>query len=176
MQCGAKTRNGTPCKSRAMANGRCRMHGGTQPVGAASPNFKTGRYSKYLKDSLKNKLDDAQTGDPLDLLPELEVQRALFSEYIGRFQEGMALSAYDIDYLFGWSAEIGKSVERIVKMKNDSALTQVEIKFLAARIVEVVGDYIADPDRRAAFIHDLFTGLPALDAGTVSAVSTERTG
>lgn len=27
-RCGAKTRSGTPCKSPAMTNGRCRMHGG----------------------------------------------------------------------------------------------------------------------------------------------------
>jgi hypothetical protein len=27
-RCGAKTRRGTPCRSPAMANGRCRMHGG----------------------------------------------------------------------------------------------------------------------------------------------------
>jgi uncharacterized protein YjcR len=28
MLCGAKTRSGQPCKNNAMANGRCRMHGG----------------------------------------------------------------------------------------------------------------------------------------------------
>lgn len=27
-RCGAKTRKGTPCRSPAMKNGRCRMHGG----------------------------------------------------------------------------------------------------------------------------------------------------
>jgi hypothetical protein len=27
-RCGAKTRKGTPCRSAAMPNGRCRMHGG----------------------------------------------------------------------------------------------------------------------------------------------------
>ena len=27
-RCGARTRNGNPCRSAAMANGRCRMHGG----------------------------------------------------------------------------------------------------------------------------------------------------
>ena len=27
-QCGAKTRAGSPCRSPAMRNGRCRMHGG----------------------------------------------------------------------------------------------------------------------------------------------------
>lgn len=32
-RCGAKARtnNGLPCKAVAMANGRCRMHGGTNP-------------------------------------------------------------------------------------------------------------------------------------------------
>ena len=30
-RCGAKTRSGTPCRSPAMANGRCRMHGGKSP-------------------------------------------------------------------------------------------------------------------------------------------------
>lgn len=29
--CGAKTRAGHPCRSSAMPNGRCRMHGGTNP-------------------------------------------------------------------------------------------------------------------------------------------------
>jgi hypothetical protein len=27
-RCGAKTRSGAPCRSAAMPNGRCRMHGG----------------------------------------------------------------------------------------------------------------------------------------------------
>ncbi|MEY8747019.1 HGGxSTG domain-containing protein [Bacillales bacterium AN1005] len=27
-QCGAKTRSGEPCKRKALANGRCRLHGG----------------------------------------------------------------------------------------------------------------------------------------------------
>jgi hypothetical protein len=29
--CGARTRAGTPCPTPAMANGRCRMHGGLSP-------------------------------------------------------------------------------------------------------------------------------------------------
>ena len=46
-RCGARTRNGTPCRSPAMANGRCRMHGGNSP-GAPNGNanaLKHGRYS-----------------------------------------------------------------------------------------------------------------------------------
>ena len=30
-RCGAKTRKGHPCRTPAMHNGRCRMHGGTNP-------------------------------------------------------------------------------------------------------------------------------------------------
>ncbi len=52
-RCGAKTRKGTPCEAPAMANGRCRMHGG-KSTGPRTPegldrsrkaNFKHGHYS-----------------------------------------------------------------------------------------------------------------------------------
>ena len=46
-RCGARTRNGSPCRSPAMANGRCRMHGGkspSAPIGNANAR-KHGRYS-----------------------------------------------------------------------------------------------------------------------------------
>ena len=52
-RCGAKTRSGTLCKSPAMANGRCRMHGG-KSTGPRTPeglkrskmaNYKHGFYS-----------------------------------------------------------------------------------------------------------------------------------
>ena len=35
--CGAKTRAGKPCQNAAMANGRCRMHGG-KSTGAPKGN------------------------------------------------------------------------------------------------------------------------------------------
>ena len=56
-RCGAKTRQGTPCRSPAMANGRCRMHGGksTGPRTEAGlarsrkARYKHGRYSAEAK-------------------------------------------------------------------------------------------------------------------------------
>lgn len=45
-KCGAKTRSGTRCLSPAMANGRCRMHGGLSLVGTASPRFRHGWYTR----------------------------------------------------------------------------------------------------------------------------------
>lgn len=54
--CGAKTRSGEPCRSKAMPNGRCRMHGGTNK-GAPKNNqnsVKAGTlYSDYYTDAEK---------------------------------------------------------------------------------------------------------------------------
>ncbi|MEZ0282933.1 HGGxSTG domain-containing protein [Methyloceanibacter sp.] len=46
-RCGARTRSGSLCRSGAMPNGRCRLHGGLSP-GAPKGNknaFKHGRYT-----------------------------------------------------------------------------------------------------------------------------------
>lgn len=46
-RCHARTRGGTPCRSPAMVNGRCRMHGGKAPGAPKGNNhaFKHGRYT-----------------------------------------------------------------------------------------------------------------------------------
>ncbi|MFK5600652.1 HGGxSTG domain-containing protein [Methylobacterium sp. HMF5984] len=47
-RCGAKTRSGSPCRSPAMPNGRCRMHGGSSPgapKGKANGMYRHGRYT-----------------------------------------------------------------------------------------------------------------------------------
>ena len=47
LRCGARTRQGTPCRAPAMANGRCRMHGGKLRGGPPDNRhaWKHGRYS-----------------------------------------------------------------------------------------------------------------------------------
>ncbi len=54
-----------------MPNGRCMMHGGTQPTGLASPNFKHGRYSKAFK-NLGKRFEES-IGDPALLDPRRAV-------------------------------------------------------------------------------------------------------
>lgn len=158
--CNAKTRNGTPCKSKAMANGRCRMHGGASLSGAEHPNYRHGRYSTYLPASIEEKMQAVSESDPLDLLPELHVQRALFAQHINSF-EGKTITAFDIGFLMSWSAEIGRMVERIVKMRNDTALTAAEVALIAARIPDVVTRYIHDPIQQQQFVADLFSAVGA---------------
>jgi hypothetical protein len=54
-RCGAKTRGargGRPCRSPAMANGRCRMHGGTNPGAPRDEKhgmYRHGRYTRKTK-------------------------------------------------------------------------------------------------------------------------------
>ena len=45
-RCGARTRKGNPCRSPAMANGRCRMHGGKSP-GAPRGNGNALKHGRY---------------------------------------------------------------------------------------------------------------------------------
>lgn len=65
--CGAKTRKGGSCHTRAvMANGRCRMHGGATPSGVGLPQTQHGRYSRQLPTRLAGRYEEARS-DP-DLL------------------------------------------------------------------------------------------------------------
>ncbi len=50
-RCGAHARTtGKPCKKAAMANGRCRNHGGRSPKGKDSPRYKHGFRTKEVID------------------------------------------------------------------------------------------------------------------------------
>ena len=75
--CGAKTRGGEPCKSRAMANGRCRMHGGVSLSGMDVSSFKDGRYSKYLTNTKYGEVFDESRRNPQELL-DLSETLAIF--------------------------------------------------------------------------------------------------
>ena len=50
-RCHARTRNGTPCQSPAMANGRCRMHGG-KAKGAPKGNSHAFRHGRYTAEHI----------------------------------------------------------------------------------------------------------------------------
>ncbi|MFH0253670.1 HGGxSTG domain-containing protein [Roseovarius aquimarinus] len=58
-RCGAKTRAKTPCLSPAMANGRCRMHGGKSP-GAPPHNSNARKHGLYTADAIAERREVAQ--------------------------------------------------------------------------------------------------------------------
>src|SRR5204863_6692764 len=46
-RCGARCRSGRPCRSAAMKNGRCRMHGGASPGAPRGPRNGCYRHGRY---------------------------------------------------------------------------------------------------------------------------------
>lgn len=88
-QCGAKTRSGAPCKSPAMPNGRCRMHGGATPSGPAHGAFKHGRYSKDLPTRLAARYEQAAS-DPelLALHQDIALVDARLGDLLSRADTG----------------------------------------------------------------------------------------
>jgi hypothetical protein len=164
--CGAKTKHGGTCKRAPVKGGkRCKLHGGASPKGADSPHFKHGRYSKYAPKQIADKLATFENDDPLSLIPELQIQRALMADYLSRFEHS-GLTRDDVHALMTWNGDIGKQVERISKMQNDTALTAAEVVFIQTRIVDLLVKYIDDPDKRRAFVEELFSGIPAEPAAT----------
>lgn len=82
-RCGAKTRAGGTCKRwPVLGRRRCRLHGGSTPVGPDSANWKTGLHSKHVPASLKGLLREVNrdprledTRDDLVLVTGLRLHR-----------------------------------------------------------------------------------------------------
>ncbi len=74
LYCTAKSkRSGVQCKGIAVVGSRtqkCRMHGGTAPVGGDAPGFKHGRHSKYLPADMERLYGEAISNPDLLELAE----------------------------------------------------------------------------------------------------------
>lgn len=153
MQCSAKSKqSGNQCK-RAAAVGKtvCAFHGAK----AGAP-IKTGRYSLKHRASLEAKAKTfLESPSPGDLTGELAMNRALLQDFLDRFPEGAPLPLNAIQSIFEMTESIGRTVERIAKILNQTALTQAEVQFLRAQLVELVVKYIDEPERRLAFAAEL---------------------
>jgi hypothetical protein len=71
-RCRARTRAGTPCRSPAMTNGRCRMHGGTSP-GAPKSNGHALKHGRYTAEAIAEQREfTALVRDMKGLLEQVE--------------------------------------------------------------------------------------------------------
>ena len=124
-RCGAKCRDGSPCRNYAMDNGRCRMHGGKSLKGKNSKTWKSGIYSRYASKSLK---------DVLDQLQELPSEELLNADNELRLLEALIISSTalkngtgDIDEL----DTLSRVIERLLKAK----LKAIELKQQEERLI-----------------------------------------
>lgn len=119
--CGAKTRNGKPCqKAPVSGRKRCHLHGGKQPRGSDSPNFKHGLYSKYAGESLKevlSQLEDVSSEDLINPDNEIKLMQALIIK-AKALKDGVD-ELNDLD-------TISRVIDRLISAKQRSQAIMIE--------------------------------------------------
>lgn len=161
-QCTATSkRSGERCRKHAM-RGRnvCMSHGGKTPRGAASPHFKSGRYSRSLPGHLIATYERA-LNDPrlLSLRDDIALIDVLIGETISQLDDDMPLTK---------ERRIWREVRKLVQERT--RLVEAEVKHivlarevmtaeealaLVGAIVEIVGRYLPDPKARMAIAEEL---------------------
>jgi len=145
MQCQAKAKStGEQCKRRAVNGKRvCTVHGGLTPGGLASPNLKTGRYSKYLPAQLQDRYQEA-VSDP-DIL-SLNEDVALLRSLVFKHLESMSTGDTHPSWKLAYSA--------LQKLKKAIATGDAVDLITAMEEIEAV----ITPNYRAAVAEDKVTG------------------
>lgn len=116
--CGAKKRQGEgDCTRPAgwgtdhVGQGRCKLHGGSNPI-------KHGRYSKVTRPRIAELLRQFEDDpDPLDLLPEVQLLRALIIDFIERYDEYVAalLAWHKDNDTYTFTDQHGNEHERVTE-------------------------------------------------------------
>lgn len=160
--CGAKLRKkDTTCRRPPMANGRCRLHGGATPKGEESANFRHGRYSQAFQGKLAEKFGaHAADEKPLDLLPELAIQRTMLAGYVEKISAKRSLTAGDAKNVSELATDVVRTAAQIAKVRNEEALTVAELRFIKQGMMMLLEKYVPDPDRQRNFIAELGALLP----------------
>jgi len=127
--CGARTKRGVPCRTRPMANGRCRMHGGKAPRGPDAPRYRHGRYSRYLTGTLKVRYDEMGWQDLASLADDIRLAAAIVTQ----LAEGLDVGAT----MEGWRAVGALGGEVIAAIEHDQI---PRAKAAAQEIQRVVRD------------------------------------
>ena len=111
---------------------------------------------------MQNFLEDPRPGD---LTAELVLIRTLLQDFLDRFPDGIAMSVKEITIIYDMVDAIGKTVERISRILNQTALTQADINYLQAVLTDLLTRYIDDPEKRIAFLGELRQSMGS-DAST----------
>lgn len=178
-RCGAKTRSGHPCKQAAGAGtdhpgeGRCKFHGGASPI-------RSGRYSKIDRPRIRELYEEfAQDADPLDVSDELHMARAIFRDFLERYDENStALRVWwsnipdelqdtleaisgdrprqilDIADAIRIIDTISKIVSRVEKVRSDSAITRKDLFRLISEYARIVDARVVDDDVKEQIKND----------------------
>lgn len=143
--CGAHGRQrGAPCKRPAgwgtdhVGQGRCKLHGGCSPI-------RSGRYSTIERDNIAKLIAQFEADpNPLDMRPELAAMRALFVDYIQRYDEfADALLAWHDS----WGAEDKKAKPHQILDIADAGRLLAETTKIVERIEKLQADKVNNVTR-----------------------------
>jgi len=163
--CGAKLRGkNATCRKPPMANGRCRLHGGKTPNGPDNPSYKHGLYADAFHGALRDRYERMQkTKNPLDMLPDLYVQRTLLETYLDQIGNGRSIKLSELMNASALAQDAVRSAATITQARQKQAFTIAEWKFLQRSIMLLMEKYVPDPDQRRNFIEDILAIIPATD-------------
>lgn len=95
--CGAKTRNGGPCRKPPLTSrNRCRLHGGKSLRGAEHPNAKHLRYSNDVVGKHLFVRYEQAANDPelLEMRDDIAITEAYIGQLLGEIESGESLKAW----------------------------------------------------------------------------------
>lgn len=148
--CGAKTRSGDPCKNYAMANGRCRLHGGKSTGPRDRSKLKnnkngiiTGECESIVFDFLEDDEKDLLNQIELDKLKQIDNEIKLVDirlrRMMGRIkmlnEKDFTVNSHKMGFERGAGTNITESVDSLSKIQNiEEAITRVQAQKL--RLIE----------------------------------------
>lgn len=122
-QCAATARrSGKRCTNLAVTNfSVCRMHGAGSLAKPGGRPPTHGRYSKLKQEELRSLIEShLRDPNPLDVFPELAAARALFQDFIERYDEhSEALIAWHQSYQAGQRPIDPKKAEALLSVLDD---------------------------------------------------------
>lgn len=158
--CGAKTRDGDPCKNAPVTGSkRCRMHGGKTPSGVASVHFKHGRYSKNLPTHLADDYEEALL-DPntLDLYDEIALTTAHINYLLAQASAGVEVSWSTIQEAQDLRRRLVATQSRYL-LDHNQIITAARVYIMVSAIQDIILRNVQDQATRAAIAHELRTIL-----------------
>ena len=168
-QCGAKSRQGTPCK-RAPVRGRrrCRLHGGATPWGPASPHWRTGRHSRVLSRLGLGRAYQRAINDPE--MVNLREEIAVVDARVLLLLESLATAGAGDDRTWAKIYEAIELRRRLTETQSrllerlDGTLTGDQVIAFVAVLAGLVKEYVPDPAALKALLGEMEA---ILDRGTV---------
>ncbi len=166
-QCKAVSkRSGERCRKHSLkGHNVCSMHGGKSLRGIDAPNFKTGRYSRYLPDRLVQRYQEALADEALMRLDdEIALIDSLLQDQLERLhQDGEEPIAWG--QITGLVEQRRKLVEAERKhLADDEKFVAVErLMILMSSLLDIIRRHVASPETRKAIADEVRLLISGVD-------------